>query len=407
MGRFRCPSTTSSLASLASVGSASNLRQSAKRGTGKRAHPYQHHSTRTKPLARQTSSMLHIPGTYPLSPQGSQATIGGAPFAIGGASFATGPSILGASAHHASPGPYSVAGPSSQDAFLPPGSPAKRLRAIARGGRTLADLEAEALEALSAKRKVYLTTLLTGNEEEDNIIRALSQHELRMRYKAYKAHMREQALASTRAMVEKLEAEMKEQARQYQTQLTEAWNSRDMWKAEATQLRKQLQSRGTMDAGLQAENKALGERVAALEMQVKTLKARPVKRVRDERDDEIVLLRAFATYEIRWMQLQNEYTRPNFANSLPIRDFPWPIAQGQYAGEESITKEAIVAYLLHPKRPGGRTARAIVQEEMRRYHSDKFDKLWSSAIVQADRAEACQVAKHVTRLLIEILKACR
>jgi hypothetical protein len=100
------------------------------------------------------------------------------------------------------------------------------------------------------------------------------------------------------------------------------------------------------------------------------------------------------TYERKWDEL-----RKNGVADEQIRfcHVPWPVF-GDVRRVDDVTRERVLAFVLHERERGDEQARAV-RSEMLRWHPDKFNGKVLRKVIEGDREAVRDTAGHVVRIL--------
>ena len=115
------------------------------------------------------------------------------------------------------------------------------------------------------------------------------------------------------------------------------------------------------------------------------------QRVREETNVSL----AWERYQGRWANITSS------SEPLTFRTIPWPMMRAP-ASPESITADAISAFLLSPAHSSSQTPKERIKEALKKWHPDRFSRLLKR-VADDDREKVDQAAGIVTRCLNELL----
>lgn len=110
------------------------------------------------------------------------------------------------------------------------------------------------------------------------------------------------------------------------------------------------------------------------------------------------IIDAWNSYELRWSALGvASSTQP-----ITFRNIPWPLMRIP-TGPESITPQAVGAFLLSPLHSQDKSRKERLRGAMLRWHSDKFEGRWMARIDESERAKVKEAVGAVARSLTELM----
>jgi hypothetical protein len=113
---------------------------------------------------------------------------------------------------------------------------------------------------------------------------------------------------------------------------------------------------------------------------------------------ETSVIDAWNSYELRWSALGvASSTQP-----ITFRNIPWPLMRIP-SGPESITPQAVGAFLLSPLHSQDKSRKERLRGAMLRWHSDKFEGRWMARIDESERLKVKEAVGAVARCLTELL----
>jgi hypothetical protein len=118
----------------------------------------------------------------------------------------------------------------------------------------------------------------------------------------------------------------------------------------------------------------------------------------------------FELYEKKWEVLRSGVDIDGTkVHLIFFSQIPWPVVNMTPTDPSQIRPEHIQQFLMHPLRekPGAdgkrRTRRLKAREELKKWHSDKFDQIVLSNVCEEDKQAASEVAGMVARVLTDML----
>ncbi|KAG8718351.1 hypothetical protein FRC09_012789, partial [Ceratobasidium sp. 395] len=122
------------------------------------------------------------------------------------------------------------------------------------------------------------------------------------------------------------------------------------------------------------------------------------ERARPPLRSEVSVIDAWNSYELRWSALSvASSTQP-----ISFRNIPWPLLYIP-SGPESITPQAVGAFLLSPLHSQDKSRKERLRMAMLRWHSDKFEGRWMTRIDESERAKVKEAVGAVARSLTELM----
>ncbi|KAF8601510.1 hypothetical protein BDV93DRAFT_397586, partial [Ceratobasidium sp. AG-I] len=87
---------------------------------------------------------------------------------------------------------------------------------------------------------------------------------------------------------------------------------------------------------------------------------------------------------------------------INFRNIPWPLLRVPN-GPESITPQAVGAFLLSPLHSQDKSRKERLRSAMLRWHSDKFEGRWMARIDESEQAMVKEAVGAVARSLTELM----
>ncbi|QRV82124.1 hypothetical protein RhiJN_10139 [Ceratobasidium sp. AG-Ba] len=126
--------------------------------------------------------------------------------------------------------------------------------------------------------------------------------------------------------------------------------------------------------------------------------AQQYDRARPPVRSDVSVADAWNAYELRWSALSvASSTQP-----ITFRNIPWPLLHVP-AGPESITPQAVGAFLLSPLHSQDKSRKERLRTAMLRWHSDKFEGRWMARIDESERDKVKDAVGAVARSLTELM----
>lgn len=119
----------------------------------------------------------------------------------------------------------------------------------------------------------------------------------------------------------------------------------------------------------------------------------------------------FELYEKKWEVLRSGVDIDGTkVHLIYFSQIPWPLIDMDLGilSPNQILPEHVVKFFLHPLRirpdplGEGKSKKSIAKDELRRWHSDKFDSIVLSKVREEDKAAAAKVAGMITRVLTDM-----
>ncbi|KAF8305099.1 hypothetical protein DL93DRAFT_2089807 [Clavulina sp. PMI_390] len=121
---------------------------------------------------------------------------------------------------------------------------------------------------------------------------------------------------------------------------------------------------------------------------------------RDGMSEEMVLMKAWASYQLRWAGLL-EISTPEAP--LTYASIPWPVASDP-CHPTSLTPQRMAVFLLSSLHSPDKPAMERIREAMKLWHPDKFEGRFMALIAPSDRAIVREGLGMVARGLIDLMR---
>lgn len=136
----------------------------------------------------------------------------------------------------------------------------------------------------------------------------------------------------------------------------------------------------------------------------------PGRPLEQPRPEQSPLQAQFELYEKKWEVLRSGVdVNGSKVHRIFFYEIPWPVINMTLTDPSQIRPEHIGEFLVHPDRVkhdahGKRkNGKLIAKEELKKWHSDKFDSIVLPIVYEEDKAAATEVAGMVARVLTDML----
>ncbi|KAF9788522.1 hypothetical protein BJ322DRAFT_1019058 [Thelephora terrestris] len=114
----------------------------------------------------------------------------------------------------------------------------------------------------------------------------------------------------------------------------------------------------------------------------------------------------FELYNKKWEVLRSgiDIDGTTKVHLISFSQIPWPVIDMGPGNLEpsTILPDHVVKFFLHPLRGEGKSRKSIAKDELRKWHSDKFDRIVLSKVREEDKRAAAEVAGMIARVLTDM-----